>query len=99
MLTGSRSQAQTLSAIYLFTFCTIILVPKHVDLSIMASRFLSAEIGNESGSSESSEGEEDLWIETDNKLNLSNNELDADTFEVVLTNMITDEAEDVCSKV
>jgi len=56
----------------------------------MASRFLSNYSGD-SGSSESSEGEDDVWMQRDNKLNLSHSDLDTDTLEVNLTNLITDE--------
>eukprot|EP00092_Neocalanus_flemingeri_P003083 GFUD01003292.1.p1 GENE.GFUD01003292.1~~GFUD01003292.1.p1 ORF type:complete len:378 (+),score=92.14 GFUD01003292.1:114-1247(+) len=58
----------------------------------MASRFLSNY--SDSGSSESSEGEDDLWGIRDNKINFSHSELDTDTFEVNLTNLITDEEAD-----
>eukprot|EP00092_Neocalanus_flemingeri_P025324 GFUD01027459.1.p1 GENE.GFUD01027459.1~~GFUD01027459.1.p1 ORF type:complete len:396 (+),score=86.26 GFUD01027459.1:54-1190(+) len=56
----------------------------------MANRFLS-DYSEDSGSSESSEGEDDLWMERDNKINLSHSGLDTDTFEANLTKMITDE--------
>lgn len=56
----------------------------------MASRFLSNYPG-ESGSSESSEGEDDLWTERDFKINLSHRDLDTDALEVDLVSIITNE--------
>lgn len=64
----------------------------------MASRFLSNYSG-ESGSSESSEGEDDLWMARDYKINYSHSELDTDSFEVKLTHMITDERNDTHKKI
>lgn len=64
----------------------------------MAGRFLS-DYSGESGSSESSEGEDDLWMDRNNKINLSHSELDTDTFEVNLTNLITDEESGAHNKI
>jgi len=55
----------------------------------MASRFLS-DYSGESGSSESSEGENEMWTEREDRLNLSYNDLDTDSFELNLTNIIID---------
>jgi len=58
----------------------------------MASRFLSNYTGD-SGSSESSQSEDDddAWMERDNKINLSYREMDTDMLEVHITNMVTEE--------
>jgi len=56
----------------------------------MAS-FLSDYV-SDSGSSESSEGEDEMWVDRDNKLNLSHSELDTDTLEVNLTNFVLEES-------
>jgi len=58
----------------------------------MASRFLTS-YSTDSASSESSEGEDDLWMDRDNKLNLSHRELDTDSFEVMIANIVTEEEE------
>jgi len=64
----------------------------------MASSFLS-DYSGVSGSSESSEGEDDLWLERDYKINLSHRELDTDTFEVDLVDIITEENNDKQKKI
>eukprot|EP00092_Neocalanus_flemingeri_P032896 GFUD01035778.1.p1 GENE.GFUD01035778.1~~GFUD01035778.1.p1 ORF type:complete len:398 (-),score=89.49 GFUD01035778.1:248-1390(-) len=66
----------------------------------MANRFLS-DYSEDSGSSESSEGEDDLWIDRvrENTINLSHSELDTDTFEANLTNLIADEKRKTCEKI
>jgi len=56
----------------------------------MAVRFPSRYAGmEESGSSESSEEEEEVFGSRDNRINLSHSELDTDTFEINLTNLVT----------
>lgn len=58
----------------------------------MASSFQSDYVrDSESGSSESSEGEDEMWVERDNRLNLSHTELDTDSLEINLTNLIIEE--------
>jgi len=54
---------------------------------------------DDSGSSESSEEEDDLWLNRGNKLNLSHKELNTDSFEVALTNLVTEEKEKLHNKV
>jgi len=56
----------------------------------MAGRFLT-DYSGDSGSSESSEGEDEMWIERNNKMNLSYSELDTDTLELNLTKLILDQ--------
>jgi len=55
----------------------------------MASRFLS-DYSGESGSSESSGGEDEMWTEREDRLNLSYTDLDTDSLELNITNMVVD---------
>jgi len=64
----------------------------------MAGRFLS-DFSGDSGSSESSEGEDDIWMNRESRLNLSNSELNTDMLEVNLMNMITDEDQEEHKKI
>lgn len=43
---------------------------------------------SDSGSSESSEGEDDMWVDRDNKLQLSHQDMDTDTLEINITSIV-----------
>jgi len=43
---------------------------------------------SDSGSSESSEGEDEMWVDRDNKLQLSHQDMDTDTLEVNITSIV-----------